>query len=180
MTTRHSASSSATDARRWKRCFSTWRAGGGPIVRSRNEQQRRRCELLAQPRQRDGTALLVPAALVLAAHSRPNLLGDRADADVGLPAALRDAERRSVRARQRRVHRRGTVVGYTLPRPARLFHLLSRRDVRAQSRQPDDVAIATGRIHLRADDYEHCAPVDRHDPGDAARDPVLWLQSVVP
>src|SRR3974390_499334 len=114
MTTLHSACSSATHARRWKRGVSTWRAGGRPIVRSRNEQQRRRCELLAQPRQRDGTALLVPAALVLAAHSRPNLLADRADANVGLPAALRDAERRSVRAGRRRVHRRGAVVGYPL------------------------------------------------------------------
>ena len=85
-------------------------------------------------------------ALVLAAHARPDLLAGRADADVGLSAALRFAERRLLRAGRRHVHRRGAAVGHPVPRPARVFDLVSRGDVRAQPRQPDDVAAASGRI----------------------------------
>src|SRR5664280_3756515 len=83
-----------------------------------------------QSRARHGAALLVSAALVLAARARPDLLADGADADVGLPATLRVAERRAVRAHQRRVHRRGAVVGYSIPRSARIFDFVPGGDVR--------------------------------------------------
>ena len=128
------------------------------IARRRNDRQRRRPRLFRQPRRRHGAALLVSAALVLAARARPDLLADGADADVGLPAALRVAERRPLRARRRRVHRRGAAVGHPVPRPARIFDLVPRGNVVAQSRQPDDVAAAAGRVHRRADDHEHRAP----------------------
>ena len=48
--------------------------------------------------------------------------------------------------RRRRLHRRGAAVGYSVPRPARLFDFVSRGNVRAQPRQHHDVAAAAGRI----------------------------------
>src|ERR1019366_3326824 len=146
MTTPPSACWPATDARRWKTCFSTWRAGAGSIARRRNERPRFRRRIFRQSRGRHGAALLVSAALVLAAHPRPDLLADRADADVGLPAALRLAECRLLRARRRRVHRLGAALGYPVPRPARIFDLVSGGNVRAQPRQHHDVAAASGRV----------------------------------
>ena len=124
------ACSTATDARRWRRCSSTSRADAANIARPRNDRQRQRPRFFRQSRRRHGAALLVSAALVLAARARPDLLADGADADVGLPAALRDAERRVVRARDRRVHRRGAAVGYSVPRPARIFDFVPGGDVR--------------------------------------------------
>jgi hypothetical protein len=56
----------------------------------------------------------------------------------GLPANLHCAERRFLRARRRHADRRGAAVGHPVPRPARLLHVVSRGDVGAQSRQPDD------------------------------------------
>ena len=99
------ACSPAMDARRWKRCSSTWRAAAG--ARPRNDRPRASSCPSAASRSASNTAfrgaasppwcaLLVSAALVLAARARPDLLADRADADVGLPAALCDAERRAV------------------------------------------------------------------------------------
>ena len=76
------------------------RARPQPCARPRNEHARATpaSNFSAQPRRRHGAALLVSAALVLAAHPRPDLLADGADADVGLPADLRRAERRLLRA----------------------------------------------------------------------------------
>src|SRR5665213_4262235 len=104
------------------------RAAAAATARRRDDQQRRRPRLLVQPRALHGAPLLVFAALVLAARARPDLLADRADADVGLPAALRVAERRAVRAHGRSFHRRGAAVGYSIPRPARLLDLISGGD----------------------------------------------------
>src|SRR6185312_9151597 len=101
-------------------------------------------QLLLLPRRRDGAALLVSAVVVLAAHSRPYLLADGTDADVGIPADVRRAARWFVCARRRRVHRLGAVVGYPLPRTARLLDFVSGRNVRAQPRQHHDVAAAPG------------------------------------
>src|SRR5664280_1004550 len=129
-TTRRSGCSTAMDARPWRKCSSTWRADARTIARPRNDRQRQRPRPFHQSRARHGAALLVSAALVLAARARPDLLADGADADVGLPATLRVAERRAVRAPQRRVHRRGAIVGYSIPRSARIFDFVPGGDVR--------------------------------------------------
>src|SRR5690242_4160353 len=100
----------ATAARIWRKCFSTLRAGAG---RRKKTHKRLPDEtrgaphcVLAATHLRDGAALLLSAALVLAAPARAHLLAGRADADVGLPAALRLAECRLLRARGRHLHRR--------------------------------------------------------------------------
>src|SRR5664279_2223835 len=100
-------------AKRWKKSSSTWRAVAATNTRRCHERRRHRRRFFTQSRRRDGATLLVPAALVLAAHSRPDLLAGRADADVGLPAALRIAECRLLRARRRRVYRLGAAVGHS-------------------------------------------------------------------
>src|SRR5690349_25161098 len=91
MMTRLNGCCRATAERHWKKCSLTWRAGGDS-ARPRNDQRRYRHEFLAQPRLRHGAAILVSAALVVAAHSRFDLLADGADADVGL--SPRSEERR--------------------------------------------------------------------------------------
>src|SRR3954471_13926162 len=105
------------DGRRWRRFFLTWPE---PVAsRRRNAPRRRLPQRLPPPHRRDGAALLVSLALVLAARRRPDLLAGRADADVGIPAALsrRPAEPRG--AGGRRIHRRGAAVGHPVPRPDR-------------------------------------------------------------
>src|SRR5262249_12138911 len=162
-TTHRNVCSLVTAVKRWKRYFSTSHAGGGR-TRPRNEQrQRYRHGVFVQPRRRHGATLLVPSALVVAAHPRPYLLAGRADADVGISAGLYFAERRLLRAGGRRVHRLGAVVGYSVSRPARFFHFVPRGNVRAQPRQHHDVALASGGIPARAHDHEHGAAVDRDD-----------------
>src|ERR1051325_10066618 len=109
----------------WKRCFSTlpaapakrgrWR-DDGPIAGAR-------C-LLAAPRRRDGAAALVFAQLVLAARARPDLLAGGADADVGLPAAVRLAELRLLHESRGHLHRCGDAMGHPVPRSARLLDLV--------------------------------------------------------
>src|SRR3954451_10175982 len=151
--TRRRGSLRATVAIPWKRYFSTSRAA--PRMRPRDEwRDPRRCRrdhhVLARACCRDGAALLVPVALVLRAVDRTDLLADRADADVGLPADLSRRPVEHAGARGRRVHRRSTALGYPVPRPARVLGLVSRRDVRAQSRQPDDLAAAAFRVRRRA------------------------------
>src|SRR5262245_2313403 len=106
--------------RTWKRCFSTWRAAAGR-ARPPNDTGRYWNGVFAQSCRRNGATLLVSAALVLAAHSRPDLLADRADADVGFSTDLYFAERRIFRAGQRRVHRRGPTVGYPVSWSARVL-----------------------------------------------------------
>src|SRR6185437_4739171 len=98
----------------------------------RNEQPRHRPRFLDGARRRHGAALLVSAVVVLAAYSRLDLLADGADADVGLPADLRLAAGRLLRAGRRRFHRLGAAVGHPVSRPARLLDLVSGGDVRAQ------------------------------------------------
>src|SRR5437764_15001225 len=117
---------------RWKKCFSMSRAG--VIARRRNEG----CctaSVLAAPRRRDGAALLVSVALVVRAADRADLLADRADADVGLPANLSCGPGEPLRARRRRAGRRGDAVVHPVPRDARLLHLVSGSDVRTLPRQ---------------------------------------------
>ena len=150
------------------------------VARGRDEAARgardeRRCFSLP-PRRRDGAALLVSAALVVAAAGRADLLAGGADADVGLPADLSRRAGEHARAGRRRVHRRRAAVGHPVSRPARLFHVVPRRDVVAQSRQPDDLAAARRRVRRRADGHEHHPARDRHGAGDAPGDRLLRLQ----
>src|ERR1051326_5662413 len=107
--TRRRACSNAMAAKRWKTCSSTSRAGGVTPARRRNDRERRRRQFLRQAHFRHGAALLVSLALVVAAYPCSHLLAVGADADVGVPANMRVAERRwrTVPPRRRRVHRRG-------------------------------------------------------------------------
>src|ERR1700722_10659960 len=122
-------------ARRSRRSFSTWRAGAArrarrPRARPPSERARHaRDRLCAASGGRDGAALSVPVALVVAARARARLLADDAAVRVGIPAALHLAERRLLRARRRDVHRGGAVVGYPVPRAARIFGVVSRGGV---------------------------------------------------
>src|SRR5258707_11847294 len=99
MTIRRRGCWNATVGRRWKRSFSTSRAGarslkGRFLRRRRNDDGASRgpppggAGVLAAARHRHGAALLVSAALVVGAPHRADLLAGRADADVGLPADL--------------------------------------------------------------------------------------------
>src|SRR6185312_1332430 len=134
--------SRATGGRIWKRCSSTSRAAAF-ARRPRNDHARYLVLLL--PRRRDGAALLVSFALVLAAAARPDLLADGADADVGVPADVCRAERGLLRARRRRIHWLRPLVGHPVPRPARIFNFLPGGDVGAQPRQHHDLSSASGR-----------------------------------
>src|SRR5664279_2785057 len=92
----------------WKRCSSTSPAARAKRGRMRDERSIAcACCVLATPRFRDGAAPLVSAQLVLAARARPDLLARRADADVGLPAAIRLPELRLLHEGRRHLHRRG-------------------------------------------------------------------------
>src|SRR5436189_2674940 len=145
----------------------------GANARQRNE--RSSADVFAAPGRGDGAALLVPVALVVRAPDRADLLADRADADVGLSADLSRRPNEPLRARRRRADRRRDAVGHPVPRPAWVLDLVSGRDVVAQSRQPDDLAAAPGRIRRGTDGDEHYPARDRHAAGDAARDLVFRL-----
>src|SRR5258706_8337345 len=119
----------------WRRCSST-----SPVVPAKRGKSRddgaiagTRCVLAASSRC-DGAAPLVSAQLVLAARARPDLLACRADADVGLPAAVRLAELQLLHESGWHLHRRGDAVGHSVPRPARILDLIPRGDVCAQPR----------------------------------------------
>src|SRR6478672_136068 len=101
----------ATAARRLKKYSSMWRAAGG-AARPYDDRQRYRYGIFIQSRCRDGSALLVSVTVVVAAHSRSDLLANRANADVGFSAGLHFAERRIFCSRQRSVHRLGAAMGY--------------------------------------------------------------------
>src|SRR3954470_17677706 len=174
MTIRRRGCCNATGAKRWKKCFWMWRADAS----ARPRDERRRGDVFAAPRRRDGAALLVSVALVLRAADRADLLADRADADVGLSADLPRRADQPLCARRRRVDRRRDAVGRPVPRAARLLDLVPRRNVVAQPRQPDDLAAAPGRVRRRPDGHEHYPPRDRHGAGDGAGDLVLRLQSL--
>jgi hypothetical protein len=61
----------------------------------------------------------------------------------------------------------GTLIG-AVSRPARLLDFVSRRDVGAQPRQPDDEPVKADRIPDLADDHEPDPARDRRHPDDAA------------
>src|SRR6202035_3042206 len=110
MTRRQWNFSRATGAAIWRTSFSMWRVDAGTAkVESAHEQS---CRLLFGPRRRDGAALYLPAAFVLAATTGDGLLACGANADLGLFANLsRPGARR--RAEQccpcgRRANRRGS------------------------------------------------------------------------
>ena len=123
------------------------RAAGGRVVSDARPARGHR----AASHQRDDPALLVPAAVVVAAAAGIDLLAGAADRDLGLPAELHLAECRVFRAGRRHPDRRGDPVGHPVSRAARLLDLLSRGDVGAQSRQPDDEPAEADRVSDRAD-----------------------------
>ena len=171
--------SRATAAAIWRRCSSTSRAGAAKRGRRRNERAiagiRR---LLAAPRRRDGAAHWYLLQLVLAALF-DLIYWPTVQMLMWGFLQLYVAQHSSFFAQAGgHLHRRGDAVGHPVPRPARLFDLVSRRDVCAQPRQPDDEPAAADRVRRRADDHEHHPACDRHGAGDAARDRVLRLQSV--
>ena len=126
--------------------------------------------------QRDGAALLVSADVVVAAAAGADLLAGAADHHLGLSAELHFAERQFLRARRRHADRRGDPVGHPVPRPARLLDFVSRGDVGAQPRQPDDEPVEADRIPDLADDHEPDPARDRRDPDDAAGAVLLRFQ----
>src|SRR6185437_4532574 len=136
MTIRRRSSWHATAGARSKRYFWTSCAAAASKARRRNDRAGH--GVFAPAGRRDDAALLVPAALVVAATARSRLLAHRADADLGLPAILHCQQCRVLRARRRHLYRRRIAVGHPVPRPAWLLHVVSRGDVVAQHRQPDD------------------------------------------
>src|SRR5258708_36269084 len=126
----------ATTARRSRRCFST-----SPAAAFRKPRHEPVCHALgdlAASHQCDDPALLVSPDVVVAAPAGIDLLAGAADHHLGVPAELHFADFRVLRARRRHADRRGYPVGYPVSRTTRLFDLVSRGDVGAQSRQPDD------------------------------------------
>src|SRR6516165_6565003 len=134
MTTRRRGSWRATAATIWKMCFSTSRAAAAKAPgRSRNDHRAasnnrllacpRSRRVLADAGRRHGVALLVFAALVVATRARPDLLADRADVHVGLPADLHRQDERHAGARRADLHRRGDAVGHPVSRPTRVLDL---------------------------------------------------------
>src|SRR5690349_21491685 len=107
----------------WKTCFSTSRAAAAKAPgRPHNDHRAasnnsliayaRFSHILADACRRHGVALLVPAALVVAARARPDLLADCADVHVGFPANLHRQDERHAGARRADLHRRRDVVGH--------------------------------------------------------------------
>src|SRR6185436_18590102 len=136
MTIRLRGCCSAMGVKRSRKYFSMLRA----VASQRPRDDPGRANVLAAPRRRDGAALLVSAALVVRAADRADLLANRTDADVGLPANLSGGTDQPLRAGGRRADRRRDAVGHPVPRTARFLDLVSRGDVVAQPRQPDDLA----------------------------------------
>src|SRR5437879_2355119 len=165
MTTAPTRSWRATTARRWRKCFSTLRAGGW-WRRARDERSGHASRHFAAPHPCDGAALLVSADVVLAAAAGADLLAGAADQHLGLSAELYLADVGVFRARRRFADRRGDPVGHPVPRPARFLDLFSRGDVGAQSRQPDDEPVEADRVPDLADDHEPDPARDRRDPDD--------------
>src|SRR2546421_11442801 len=164
----------ATTGRRWRKYFSM-----SPAAASRKahrERTRSAWRYRAASHQRDDSALLVPADLVVAASARTDLLAGAADHHLGLSADLHFAERRIFCASRRHLDRRGDPVGHPVSRAARLFDLVSRGDVGAQFRQPDDEPADADRVSDLADGHEPDPACDRRHSDDAARDDLLRFQ----
>src|SRR6476620_4487394 len=132
MTTAPIGSWPATTATRWRKSFSTSRAGGRGKARHERGRHHALPDLPAS-HQRDGATLLVPPDVVVAAAPRIDLLAGAADHYLGFPAELHLADLGVLRAGRRHADRRGDPVGHPVPRPARLFDLVSGGNVGAQS-----------------------------------------------
>src|ERR1700694_5324041 len=130
----------------------------------------------ASSHRRDDPALLVSPALVVAASTGIDLLAGVADHHLGVSAELHRAECRVFRARRRHPDRRRDPVGHPLSRAARFFDLVSRGDVGAQSRQPDDEPVKADRVPDLADGHELDPACDRRHPDDGAGDDLLRFQ----
>src|SRR5882672_5530910 len=164
----------ATTGRRWRRCFST--SPGAAFRNVRHEPARQAPRDLAASDQRDDLALLVSADVLVAAPAGTDLLARAADHHMGVPAELYFANFRVFRARRRNADRRGDLVGHPVSRAARLFDLVPRGDVGAQSRQPDDESVEADRVSDLADGDEPDPARDRRHPDDAAGDVFLRFQ----
>src|SRR5712675_156604 len=164
----------ATTARQWRKYFSMSPAAGSR--RAHRERTGFAGRYRAASHQRDDSALLVPFDLVVAASAGIDLLAGVADRHLGLSTDLHFAERRIFCAGRRRPDRRGDPVGHPVSRAARLFDLVSRGDVGAQSRQPDDEPADADRISDRADGHEPDPACDRRHSNDAAGDDLLRFQ----
>src|SRR3954465_5214069 len=139
MTTRRSTCCGAMVAITSKRCFSTSPAAAAKRrARRRNERASERAGTGAAPHRSHGAALSLSPALLVVARTGTHLLAGCTAVRVGLPPALHHTERRFFRPRRWHVYRRGADVGHPVPRPARFFGLLSRRDVGAQPWQSND------------------------------------------
>src|SRR5437588_12721958 len=133
-----------TIERRWRKSFSTSRAGA--CRRRRREPARPPFGDRAASDRRDDPALLVPAAVVVAATAGTAVLAGAADHHLGLSADLHRAERRVLCPGGRHPDRRGDPVGHPVSWPARGRDVVSRGDVVAQPRQPDDEPAKADRI----------------------------------
>src|SRR5713101_8083218 len=89
----------ATTGRRWRKCFSMSPAAA--LRKARHEQTGDAIGYRAASHWRDGLALLVSVAVVVAAAAGADLLAGAADHHLGLSAELHCAECRVLRARRR-------------------------------------------------------------------------------
>src|ERR1035437_3732666 len=166
----------ATTGRRSKKCFSTSRAAA--FRKARREQTRLALGYCAASHQCDDSALLVSVDVVVAASAGIALLAGVPDHHLGVSAELHLAECRFFRARRRHPDRRRDSVGHPVSRAARLFDLVSRGDVGAQSRQPDDEPVEADRVSDLADGHEPDPARDRRHSDDAAGDQFIPFQSL--
>src|ERR1700760_422524 len=138
-----------TIARPLKRCFSTLHAAATRRPRRERTGREQSREPASRPSRhlrrnrpapdrRDGAALLVSSDVVLASAAGADLLAGAADHHLGFPAELYLADVGVFRPRRRLADRRRDPVGHPVSRPAWLFDFVSRGDVGAQPRQPDD------------------------------------------
>src|ERR1700732_3902358 len=176
MTTLRTTSWCATTGQRWRKWSSTSRAAA--FRRARREQARDGRGYCAASDQRDDRALLVSVDVIMAAAIGIALLAGAADHHLGISSELHLPECRLFLARRRYAGRCSDPVGHPVSRAARLFDLLSRGDVGAQSRQPDDEPVETDRVSDRVDGHEPDPARNRRHSDDAAGDDLLRLQSL--
>src|SRR5229473_2874615 len=168
------ASWPAITVRRSRKYFSTSPAAA--FRRARREPTRHAPGDRAASHQCDDPALLVSPDVVVAASFGIDLLAGAADHHLGIPAELHLANVGVFRARRRHADRRGHPVGHPVSRATRLFDLVSRGDVGAQSRQPDDEPAKADRVPDRADGHEPDPARDRRHSDDGAGDDFLRFQ----